>query len=241
MLKKLGPCKTLGNLITCDIVACFAQPPRKVETRRVTVPWKLKEPVFILTILINLLSALTMNIPMGLGPDLSRALGYSARTSALLLALNNGIGSPSKIAIGRIVDKAGHQGTLSIAMVITTLSTWLIGAKTGTKCMWLTLIIPHGLAGGVFPILYGNVNVQLFSHEIYFASTAVFSCARGVGYLVGVPIAGAILGDVKDRDIVHQGFTRMIIHIGFLMLMCTSCTFAVRILDGKGKGWKLIA
>lgn len=210
MLKKLGPRKTLGvlcsiNLITCDIVACFAQPPRKVEARRVTVPWKLKKPVFILIILINPLSALTMNIPMGLGPDLSRALGYSAGTGALLLALNNGIGSPSRIAIGHIADKIGHQNTLSIAMIITTLSTWilwLIGAKTDTRCMWLTFIILRGLAGGAFPTLYGNVNVQLFSHEMYFASTGVFSCARGVGYLVGIPIAGAILGDVKNRDIV---------------------------------------
>lgn len=102
--------------------------------------------------------------------------------------------------------------------------------------MWLTFIILHGLAGGVFPTLYGNANVQLFSHEMYFASTGVFSYARG-----GIPIAGAILGDVKTRDIVPQDLTRMIIYIGFLMLACTSCTPAVRILDGRGKGWKLIA
>jgi len=110
MLKELGPRKTLGvlcfNLITCDIVACFAQPPRKVEARRVTVPQKLKkEPVFILSILINLLSTLTMNTPMRLGPGLSRALGYSAGTGAFLLALNNDIESPSRIAIGHITDK----------------------------------------------------------------------------------------------------------------------------------------
>lgn len=129
-------------------------------------------------------------------------------------------------------------------MVITTLSTWilwLIGANTGTKCMWLTFITLHDLAGGVFPTLYGNANVQSFSHEMCFASTGVFSYARGVGYLVGIPIAGAILGDVKNRDIVPQGLTGMIIYIGFLMLVRTSCTFAVRILDGRGKGWKLIA
>lgn len=124
-------------------------------------------------------------------------------------------------------------------MVITILNTWilwLIGAKTGTKCMWLVFIILHGLASGVFPILYGNVNVQLFSHKMYFASAGVFSYARGVGYLVGIPIAGAILGDVKNRDIVPQDLTGMIIYIGPLMLVCTSCTFAVRILDGRGKG-----
>jgi hypothetical protein len=129
-------------------------------------------------------------------------------------------------------------------MVISTLSTWilwLIGVKTGTKCMWLVFIILHGLAGGVFPILYGNVNVQLFSHKMYFAFAGVFSYARGVGYLVGIPIAGAILGDVKNRDIVPQDLTGMIIYIGPLMLVCTSCTFAVRILDRRGKGWKLIA
>jgi len=129
-------------------------------------------------------------------------------------------------------------------MVITTLSTWilwLIGAKIGTKCMWLTFIILHGLAGGVFPTLYGNVSVQIFSHEMYFASTGVFGYARGVGYLVGIPIAGAILGGVKNRDIVPQDLTKMIIYIGFLMLVCTSCTFAVRILDGGGKGRKSIA
>lgn len=88
MIKEIGPRKTLGvlcsiNLITCDIVACFAQPPRKVEARRVTVPWKLKEPVFILTILINLLSALTMNTPTRLGLDLSRPFGYIVPEQAL--------------------------------------------------------------------------------------------------------------------------------------------------------------
>jgi len=68
---------------------------------------------------------------------------------------------------------------------------------------------------------------------MYFASTGVFSCARGVGYLVGIPIAGTILGDVKDRDIVPQDFTGMVIYIGFLMLMCTSRTLAVPILDRR--------
>ena len=125
---------------------------------------------------------------MGLGPDLSRALGYSAGTGVLFLALNNGIGSPPRIVIGLIADKIGHQNTLFIAMVITTFSTWilwLIGAKTGTKCMWLTFIL-HGLAGGAFPTLYGNVIIQLFGYEMYLESTGTFSCARGVGYLVGI-------------------------------------------------------
>jgi hypothetical protein len=68
---------------------------------------------------------------------------------------------------------------------------------------------------------------------MYFASTGVFSYAQG-----GIPIAGAILGDVKNRDIAPQDLAGMIIYIGFLMLVCTP---AVWILDGRGKGWKLIA
>lgn len=250
MLKNLGTRKTLGllsliNLSTCGTIAYFAQPPRKVKARCATVPWKFaKEPVFILTIFVNLLSTLAINIPMALGPDFSRALGYSAGIGALLLAVNNGIGSPSRIAIGHIADKIGHQNTLFVAMAIITLTTWilwLVGAMIGTKCMWLTFIIIHGLLGGAFSTLCGNVTVQLFGHEMYFASAGIFSCARGVGYLAGVPIAGAILGDVKDRDAIPQDFGGMIVYVGSLLLICTACILAVRILDGRKKGWKLIA
>lgn len=93
----------------------------------------------------------------------------------------------------------------------------------------------------MFPTLYGNVNIQLFSHKMYFASAGVFSYARGVGYLVRTPIAGAILRDVKNRDIIPQDLTGIIIYISFLILVCTSYTFTVRILGGREKGWKLIA
>lgn len=128
MLKKLGPRKTLGILCFINLITWVSSPVSR-----------------------SLFSALTMNIPMGLGPDLSKALGYSAGTSVLLLILNNGIGSLPGVAIGHIADKIGHQNTLFIAMIITTLSTWilwLIRAKAGTKCMWLTFIL-HGLGRSV--------------------------------------------------------------------------------------------
>ena len=164
MLKKLGPRKTLGilcfiNLITCGIVACFAQPFQ--------CPYN--------------------EYSNGIRTRSQQALRYSAGTGVLLLALNNGTASSPGAAIGHIADKIGHQNTLSISMVITfsTWILWLIGAKTGTKCMWFTFVL-HGLAGGAFPTLYSNVIIQLFGYEMYLASTGTFGCTRGVGYLVSI-------------------------------------------------------
>ena len=45
---------------------------------------------------------------------------------------------------------------------------------------------------------------------------------------------------MKDRDIVPQDSTGMIIYIGFLMFVCTCCALAVRILGGREKGWRSI-
>lgn len=251
MLEKLGTRKTLGtmcvvNLITCGVVSWFAQPPRKFEKRNDRrIPWKFfRDPIFVLTIFVHILNTLTINIPNGFGPDFSKALGFGAGTGAILLAANSGIGSLSRIGIGHIADKIGHQNTLSLGMMLTALATWilwLIGAKTEAKWMWYIFIIIHGLAGGAFSTLYSNVNIQVFGHEVYFTVTGVFSSARGVGYIAGVPLAGLIIGKVKDRATVPDEFTGMITYTGVLLLVGTLCMLAIRILDGRRKGWKWIS
>jgi MFS family permease len=160
--------------------------------------------------------------------------------AATLLAIHNGTGSFSRILIGHFGDKMGHMNTLTAGMAITSLAAWTLwlnAAVNQARWAWYVFIAVHGLAGSVFSTLHANVSVQLFGNDVYFAVSGLISCARGVGYAAGSPLAGLIIGEAKTHEKSSKDFKMMIIYISSLLSACTICMITIRAIEASKKGW----
>ncbi|KAK3066206.1 hypothetical protein LTS18_001909, partial [Coniosporium uncinatum] len=102
-LRALG----LLNLVIGLPIAWSASPSRSSTRRPTLVNINIaKKPAFMLQVLAALLQASGNFVPLTFLPEFSVALGYTAAFGALLLSVNNGVNSASRILMGFIADVA---------------------------------------------------------------------------------------------------------------------------------------
>lgn len=159
LLTRLGirwTLRTLGliNLIVGIAIALATSPSRySGRARRPTlVDVKVaKKPAFVLQATAAILQASGNFVPLTFLPDFSVALGYTAAFSALLLALNNGVNSASRILMGIVADKAGRQNTLVLSVLGSAVSVWTLwlgAAVDGARGLWIAFVVVYGLTAG---------------------------------------------------------------------------------------------
>jgi MFS family permease len=154
---------------------------------------------------------------------------------------NSGVGIPARLGVGALADKIGHQNTLILATAVYALATWvfwLTAAEAGNVGLWISMSVFHGLVNGVFNIVMNSAQKQLFGDEMYYPKNGAMTSIRGVGYVVGVPIAGALMGSVAGKDLHGSDFTKVIVYVGSLLMISLVCLLNVRRLDAKQTGWK---
>jgi len=247
LLNAVGTRKTLGifsgmSVFVCTIVSFLAQPPRKFEKRSShLVSWRdFKKPVFTLLFLSNLIQPLTVAIPMTFGPEFSESLRFSDKMGAVLLAVNSAVGCPSRLANGYISDRIGHLNILLLATTIYAFGTWglwLSAAHASNGKLWITFTVLHGVVNGTFNTVINSIQRRLFGAELYFPYNGAMTSIRGVGYVVGVPLAGALVSQVKDIELSGDDFTKPIIYTGVLLLVSVLCLIGVRVVDATENGW----
>ncbi|KAF1851959.1 MFS general substrate transporter [Cucurbitaria berberidis CBS 394.84] len=248
LLEKVGTRSTLGILAVCSsvllsVASALALPPRKFEKRSTEmVGWRaFKDPLFTSLALVNLIHPLTLAIPMTFGPAFSQALGTSVKQASYLLALNSGIGIPSRLGAGALADKIGHQNTLMIATAVYALATWALwlpSALTGKLGLYIGMSVCHGLINGVFNTVMNSAQKEMFGDEMYYPKNGAMTSIRGVGYVVGVPIAGALVSKVADKHLSGRDFTKPIVYTAALLTISFICLLNVRRIDAKNVGWK---
>jgi MFS family permease len=248
LLDHVGARKTLGilavfSLVTLTIASLLALPPRKFEKRSTSIV-RLKtflEPLFACLFVVNLLHPLTLAVPMTLGPLFAESLGLGFTHASYLLAINSGVGIPSRLGAGALADKIGHQNTLIIATTLYALATWALwlpSALTSNVGLYIGMSVCHGLVNGVFNIVMNSAQKQLFGDEMYYPKNGAMTSIRGIGYAVGVPIAGAMVNRVHATDLRGHDFTKVIVYVGSLLTISLVCLLTVRGLDAKQNGWK---
>lgn len=107
-----------------------------------------KDPAFALLFIVNLLHPLTAAIPATFGPDFGEALGYSIKATSYWLALTNGVGIISRLCVGGLADRLGHQNMVMVATFVYALSTWtlwLIAAQTSNRGYWIAFNVLYGI------------------------------------------------------------------------------------------------
>jgi len=249
MLERVGIRTTLqilagvsGLLLT--IASLLSLPPRKYEKRNTKIiGWAtLKDPMFTALAVVNLIHPLTLAIPMTFGPEFAESLGVGVSKASYLLAINSAVGIPARLGTGALADVMGHQNMLMMATVVYALATWslwLPSALINDKGLYIAMSVFHGLVSGVFNTVSNSAQKQLFGDEMYYPKNGAMTSIRGVGYVLGVPIAGALVTRVADDELRGKDFVRPIFYTGTLLIVSIICLAVVRVMDARKNGRKL--
>ena len=249
LLESFGIRWTLGVLaissaILLIVASTLALPPRKIETRCThMVSWKtFLDPLFVSLAVVNLIHPLTMAIPMVFGPQFARSIGANDTHAAYLLAINSGVGIPGRLCTGWLADRIGHLNMLTIATAMYACAIWVLWLSAAMKsnmALYIAMDVCHGMSNGLFNTVMASAQKTLFGAEMYYPKMGATTSIRGFGYVIGIPIAGALVSNIADGDLRGHDFVRPIIYTGVLVTFSLLCLINVRWLDSKKNGWKL--
>lgn len=250
LLEKVGARVTLGivsaiSFVLLSTASLLTLPPRQFERRstKMVSLGAFKEPLFACLFIVNIIHPLTLAVPMVFGPEFAESLGMTITKASLLLSVNNGVGIVSRLPVGMLSDRIGHQNTIILATSIYALATWglwLPSALSSNQGLYIGLCVCHGLINGVFNIVMNSVQKELFGDEMYYPKNGAMTTIRGIGYVAGVPIAGALVRNVAETELKSVDFSMAIVYVGALLTISLLCLLNVRRLDAKQSGWRWI-
>jgi MFS family permease len=247
MLDSIGTSCTLGVLAAVStvigiLISLLAQPPRKFERRSTEVAgWgTFKEAIFTLLFIANFIHPLTVANPATFGPVFSETVGINGRDGAMLLAIVSLVGIPSRLSIGWAADVIGHTNIVIIVTGIYCIGVWCLwlpAATNNSRVLWTVFNVMYGVVNGTFNIVVNSLQKKLFGDELYYSYNGAITSIRGVGYVIGVPIAGALVKQGRDDDLSGTDFTMPIIYNGALLTIALVCLLGIRIVDARKIEW----
>jgi MFS family permease len=240
--------RLLALIILCvgGPIALSTAPSRSRVRRPTLVNVRIAmKPAFGLSAIAALLQASGNFVPITFMPDFAIALGYSASAGAAFLAMNNGINSASRIAMGYMADTVGRQNTLVLSVLgsaVSVVALWLTAAADGNsaagKGAWVSFVVLYGILAGGYNALFPTTITEVFGIEAYASVNGFLYFIRGLGALFGSPVGGAILGSNGGVD----DFKRVIWYDSALLFGSSLCVICVRLFDAKEKKhWSWIA
>ncbi|KAI0003801.1 major facilitator superfamily domain-containing protein [Russula compacta] len=208
-----------------------------------------KRGAFILQLLAAFLQAAGNVIPLYYLTTYSvYVLDLTPTTASMLLAVNNAVNSLSRAGMGLMADYVGRQNTMIGCVVfsgITVFAFWLDASYT----RFLTFVVFYGMCSGGYSSLLPTTIAEIYGKEHYSSANAAIYSIRGLGSLLGAPVAGALLGTQPQSG--HQGkasaqlmrrFNTIAVFDGLLLAGAGVCVVFVRWFDARAKGkWKWIA
>lgn len=242
--KALGIFATIFLVLGCTAGA-VAQPARKVKTRCTQSVGRkaFQQPMFLLFFLFTFLVSMSFRTPMAFGSEFSKMLGYEPKVSAGILAAISGTGIITRPVFGLVSDKFGHQNMLLLSMAVYATSVfcvWLPAAAYHSEAAWIVFAIICGALNGSFLQFSVSVAQAVFGEELYFSYSGAFAAVRGVGFVIGNPIGGALIKKVRNDAFVGSDFYLMIIFTGVTLTGGALCLVAIRYLNTKARGPKLL-
>lgn len=128
---------------------------------------------------------------------------------------------------------------------ISPLALWL----NTSRARFLAYVIIYGMVSGGYSALLPTTITEIYGREQYSSANAAIYFVRGLGALVGAPVAGALLGSqpgedkhTRTPDELRPLFNKIAGFDGMLLLITGVCVVLVRWFDARAKGrWKWIA
>ncbi|KAF8481821.1 MFS general substrate transporter [Russula ochroleuca] len=175
-------------------------------------------------------------------------LGLSPTAASMLLAVNNGVNSVARVAMGLIADHVGRQNTLVGCVIFSAVSVVTLWIHA-SHARFLAFIILYGMASGGYSALLPTTITEIYGKEHYSSANAAIYFVRGLGAVLGAPIAGSLLGAhpgsgqlMEPVGELMKRFDRVAGYDAGLLLAAGVCVVFVRWFDSRAKGkWKWIA
>jgi MFS family permease len=188
-------------------------------------------------------------------------LSYSPSTGSLLLAINSGVNSISRISMGILADSVGRQNTMiggvrfllrpssqispaSLQVLLSALSVFALWYDA-TRDRFVAFVVMYGIYAGGYNALLPTTITDIYGVENYSRVNGFIYFIRGLGSVLGAPIAGLILGSfqraghAQTAGVLRSRYERVVVYDGVLLLAAGVCVAYVRWLDARDKGgWK---
>jgi len=176
-------------------------------------------------------------------------LSYSRSTGSLLLAINSAVNSVSRILMGVLADGVGRQNTMIGGAFLSSLSVFALWYNA-PRDRFIAFVVMYGIYAGSYNALMPTTIAEIYGVENYARVNGFIYFVRGLGSLLGAPIAGLILGSHKrgsvggvgmlaEVEMLRSRYERVVVYDGLLLLCAGMCVAYVRWLDARDKGaWK---
>ncbi|KAJ7048330.1 major facilitator superfamily domain-containing protein [Mycena amicta] len=177
-------------------------------------------------------------------------LSYSRSTGSLLLAINSAVNSVSRIVMGVLADGLGRQNTLITGAFLSSLAVFALWYDAA-RPRFIAFVVVYGIYAGGYNALIPTTITEIYGVENYSRVNGAIYFVRGLGSLLGAPVAGLILGthsrgsgkalDFAADAALRTRFEKVVVYDGLLLFGAGLCVAYVRWLDARDKGrwrWK---
>ncbi|KAJ7577530.1 MFS general substrate transporter [Mycena floridula] len=173
-------------------------------------------------------------------------LSYSSKAGSTLLAINSAINSVSRVAMGVMADKMGRQNTMICGVLMSSFSVFALWYNA-PRDRFIAFVVLYGIYAGSYNALLPTTITEVYGVESYTNVNGFIYFIRGLGSILGAPLAGVILGTYRSADsslflnstLLQKRYNYVVIYDGILLLCAGMCVLCVRWLDSRDKdGWK---
>ncbi|VEU20470.1 DEKNAAC101341 [Brettanomyces naardenensis] len=182
----------------------------------------------------SLLQSAGYLIPLIYMSTYAQTLGFSSSQGAIFIGVNNGVNSAFKIILGYGADKVGRLNMIVICNFVSAVSVfslWLVPQRGP----FLAFMVLYGAFSGAIISLLPACLIEIFGLPNYQAMSGLMYFSRGVGNMLGSPIAGLLIAS-EMKPSSYFGAT---IYDGSLLMASTICLLSLRFIVGSENRWKI--
>ncbi|KAI9298413.1 MFS general substrate transporter [Neoconidiobolus thromboides FSU 785] len=192
----------------------------------------LKDLRFISLFLGGFLYSFGYFVPFLLMAKYARSIDLSESQGALLIGLLNGGSAVGRILLGGLGDRFGKINILFVCIALTSFFCYFIWTFSFNFGILIAFSILYGISSGGYFSMLPAVSVQLFGVEGIASINGLFYFGTGIPYLVGTPIASAILS-ASSPDPSKPNYTPVMMYAGTSALLGGVAILILRILVNR--------
>ncbi|CAO3640769.1 unnamed protein product [Cunninghamella echinulata] len=197
----------------------------------------LKSVEFNLLLSVAFITTFGYLVPSFLLPSYADYLGLNPWIGTNLSAILSGINSISKLIVGWTGDRLGRLNTFVICTFLCGIMSLAIWTNAKTEASIWVFSVFYGLFGGGYLTMLAAIVPQIGGYEHISEANGLMYFLNLPGYLVGTPIASAIINVSKSTTgVVHYEYAA--IWAGLLMSVGGILAFILRIYK-VGWSWKI--
>jgi MFS family permease len=219
------------------LIACFLLkgrlPPNKAKGAKIDIKALRDPPYAAVTVAVTLVE-FSVFIPYTFLVDQALAAGMRTELAYALIPILNASAIPGRLLPGYIADRYGRLNTMTITTIICCLLTfllWLVGSTNHAAIIAYTVLF--GFWSGAAISLTPVCIQQVCKTEDIGKRTGTTFTISSFGTLIGIPIAGAILGNGREKE---GGYDGLIAFSGGVYVLASIAFVVARGLTG---GWAL--